>query len=64
MIPAVNGSDNLVGIGGPDESLGLFIVFFDEAVDCGLKIDNRVQHAMSETSFRELREEALSSIEP
>ena len=64
MVPSVNGGDNFVGIGCPDERFGIFVVLIDEAVDGSLKIDDRVEHATFETSFRELGEEALNSVEP
>ncbi len=39
-MPARGGADDFVGIGGPDEGLGLLIVVHDEAVDGGLQIDD------------------------
>jgi len=40
LVPSIDGSDDFVRIGCPDERLGLFVVLVDEAVDCCLKIDD------------------------
>jgi len=39
-------------------------VLLDEAVDRGLEIDDRVEHAVFQPSAGELGEEALDSVEP
>jgi len=40
LVPASDGSDDLVGIGGPDERLGVVISLGEEALDGGLEIDH------------------------
>jgi hypothetical protein len=32
-VPAFDGGDDFIGVGGPDEGLGIMIGLFDEAVD-------------------------------
>ena len=44
-MPAFNGGDDFVGIGGPSEGLWLFVVFNEETVDGGLKIDDGMENA-------------------
>jgi hypothetical protein len=38
LVPAFDGGDDLVGIGGPGEGLGLLVVLSKEAVDGGLEV--------------------------
>jgi len=38
LVPAPDGSDNLIGIGLPDEPPGFLIMILDEAIDGGLEI--------------------------
>ena len=40
-MPAVDGGDDFVGIGGPDERLWVGILVDEEAVDGGLEADQR-----------------------
>lgn len=65
MEPAVSGRDDVIGVGFPDEWLRvLCIVFADEAVDGGLKIDNGTEDAVLEPAPGEFGEEALDGVEP
>jgi len=64
LVPASDGSDDLVGIGGPDERLGVVISLGEEALDGGLEIDQRSEHAALEPSLAELSKEALDGVEP
>jgi len=58
--PSVSGGDDFVGIGFPDEWLRfLGVVFVDEAVDGGLKIDDGMEDAVLEPAPGEFGEEAL-----
>ena len=41
LVPAVDGGDDFVGIGGPDERLWVGILVDEEAVDGGLEADQR-----------------------
>jgi hypothetical protein len=40
LVPAPDGGDDFVGIGCPNERLGLLIVLIEEAVDRGLKVSD------------------------
>lgn len=65
MEPAVSGGDDVIGVGFPDEWLRVVgIVFADEAVDGGLKIDNGMEDAVLEPAPGEFGEEALDGVEP
>ena len=43
LVPSFDGGDDFVGVGRPDEGLGIAIDLFDEAVDGGLEIDDGAQ---------------------
>ena len=63
--PSVWGCDDVVGVGFPYEWLWVGrIVFADEAVDCGLEIDDGMEDAVLEPPPGEFCEEALDGIEP
>jgi hypothetical protein len=40
LVPTPDGSDDFIGIGGPVEGFGIVVGFGEEAVDCGLQLDN------------------------
>jgi len=40
--------DDFLGIGGPSEGLWLLVGFPEDAVDGGLQLDNRAEHAALE----------------
>ena len=64
MVPASDGGDDFIGIGGPDERFRALIVLGQEAVDGDLKIDERMEDTVFEASFGEPGEEALDGVEP
>ena len=64
MVPAFDGGDDLVGIGGPGEGLGLLVVLSKEAVDGGLEVDERMKDSALEATLRQFGEEALDGVEP
>ena len=64
LVPAAHRGDDLVGIGGPDERLGLPVGLGEEAVDGGLQVDDRGEHAAFQPAVGELGEEALDGIQP
>ena len=41
LVPAPDGGDDFIGVGGPGEGRGLPIVLFEESIDGGLQIDDR-----------------------
>ena len=63
-MPTFNCSDDFVGIGGPCEGLWHLVGVPNEAVDGGLKIDNRTENAALEASPAELGEQAFDGVEP
>ena len=60
----MDGGDDAIGVSGPHEGFGIGIGFGEEAVDGGLKIDNRVEHAAFEPPPRQPGEQSLDGIEP
>ena len=64
LVPALDGGDDLVGIGGPGEGLGLLVVLGDEAVDGGLEVDDGAEDAALQPPLGQLGEEALDGVEP
>ena len=64
MAPAVDGGDDLVWIGGPDERLWVLIGLGEIAVDGGLEVDDGAEDAALEASLGEGGEEGLDGVEP
>ena len=64
MVPAPDGGDDLVGIGGPLEGLRVGVVVIEKAVDGGLKVGDGTEDAALETALGEDGEEALDGVEP
>ena len=64
MAPAVDGRDDLVWVGGPDEGLGVMVGLFEIAVDGGLQIDNGAEDAALQSSLGERGDEGLDGIQP
>lgn len=64
MVPAFDGGDDFVWIGGPDEWLWRLIGFGDEAVDGGLKLRHGTEDAAFQPPLGQLGEIALDGIEP
>ena len=50
-MPASDGGDDFIRIGGPDEGLWALVVLGKEAVDGGLKVDERVEDAAFEAAL-------------
>jgi hypothetical protein len=48
LSPALDSGEDGVGGFGPDERVGLVVSLCDEAVDCGLKLDDRCEDAAFE----------------
>ena len=64
MVPARDRCDDLLGIGGPDEGLWIIVGFPEEAINRGLEIDDRAEHATFEAALGQLGKEALDGVEP
>ena len=64
MVPTPDGGDDFIGIGSPDEGFGIIVGLPQEAVDGGLEVDDRAEHAALEATPSQLGEEALDGIEP
>jgi len=62
--PSGSCGDDFVGIGFPNEGLGLGIVLGDQAVDGGLQVDDAMEHAMLQSPAGEFGEEALDGDKP
>ena len=63
-MPAFDGGDDFVGIGGPDERLWVGILVDEEAVDSGLEVDQRMEHAAFQATSGEFGKETLDGVEP
>ena len=63
-MPTFDGGDNFVGIGGPDEGLGIIIGLGDESIDGGLQVDHGSEDTALETASGELGEVSLDGVEP
>ena len=63
-MPASDGGDYLVGIGGPGEGPRRLVILPDEAIDGGVELDERAEHAALQPPPGELVEEAFDSIQP
>ena len=61
-MPAPDGGDDFVGIGGPSEGLRLVVVFFEEAVDGGLEVDDRAEHTAFQPPFGEFAKNPLTAL--
>src|SRR5438046_8444180 len=64
MVPAFDRGDDLLRIGGPDEGLWIIVGFPEEAINRGLEIDDRAEHATCEPALGQLGKEALDGVEP
>ncbi len=64
LVPAFDGGDDAVGVGGPDEWFRLIVVLGEEAVDGRLEVHDGAEDAALEASLRELGEEALHRVQP
>jgi hypothetical protein len=54
----------VVRVGAPNEGLWVVVVLVDEAVDCGLELDDGMEHAVLQSPSGELGEEALDGVQP
>lgn len=63
-MPAFDGGDDPVWVGGPSEGLGVGVLLGDETVDGGLEVDERVECAALQAPPGELGEEAFDGVEP
>ena len=56
--------EDAVGGFGPDEGLGIIVVFLEVSVDGGLKVDDGAEHAATQAAAGEGGEEGLDGVEP
>ena len=63
-LPSLDGIDDAIWICSPDEGLWVLVGLDDEAFDCLLKIDDRVEDASLQASPGELGEETLDGVQP
>ena len=63
-MPALDGGDDFIRVGGPDEGLWVTVGFYEEAFDGGLEIDEGSEHAALKPTLGQLGEEALDGVEP
>ena len=52
-MPAADGGEDALRVGGPSEGSGVGVVLADVAVDGGLKVDDADEHAALEPSPRQ-----------
>lgn len=64
MEPSVASGDDVVGVGFPDEGLGVVVVFCDVAVDGCLQVADRAKDAAFQPATGQFGEEALDGVEP
>src|ERR1700692_1077927 len=64
FFPPFDSSEDAFGVSGPDEGFGIGVGFFDEPVDCSLKVGNRPDPSTLEAPSREFGEEAFDGVEP
>jgi hypothetical protein len=57
-------AENDLGRFGPEEELGIIIVFLQVAIDGGLEVGDRTEHATVDALAGHLGEEAFNRIEP
>ena len=63
-MPSSDGGDDFVWIGDPGEGPWIAVGLGEEAVDGGLKVDDRSEDAALQAAFGQLGEEALNGVEP
>src|SRR6516164_8845928 len=63
-MPSIEGLDDAVGIGGPDEGCGFAVVFAEVSVDRGLQVDQRAKDAALQPPAGECGKEGLDGIGP
>jgi hypothetical protein len=54
VVAPPDGGDDLIWIGGPSEGPWIVVGLGEKAVDGGLEVDDRLEHAAFEPSFDEL----------
>src|SRR4051812_28357746 len=64
LVPAYDGGDDLVGVCGPGEGLGVMVGLGEIAVDGGLEVDDRAEDAAFQAPLGEGGEEGLDRVEP
>ena len=63
-MPAPDGGDDSVGVGGPFKGFGHLVGVLDEAIDGGLEVDDGLENAAFQSPLGEFGEEALHGVDP
>ena len=63
-MPASDGGDAFIWVGGPGDGLWLCVVLVGKAINGGLEVDDGSEDAALQLSLRQLGEEALNGIAP
>jgi hypothetical protein len=61
LVPAPDGSNDRVGVGGPGEGLWPLVCLLDEAVDGSLEIDDGAEDAALQSSLCELGDKPFTA---
>lgn len=64
MVPAFDGGDDPVWVGGPSEGFWVGVLLGDEAVDGGLEINERVECAALQAPLGKFGKEAFDGVKP
>jgi hypothetical protein len=64
LVPSFHRGDNFSWVLCPSERLSIQVGLGQEAIDRGMKVDNRAKHPPFEPPLRELGEKTFNSIQP
>jgi hypothetical protein len=64
LIPAFDGCDDFIRIGGPNEWFGIVVGLGNETLDGGLEIDEGSKYTALQSALAQLGKEAFDGIEP
>ena len=64
MMPSLDLGQDGLGLDRPDERFGCLVVLGEVAVDRGLQVDERMEHAALQAPSGQLGEEAVDGVEP
>jgi hypothetical protein len=64
LVPALDGCDDFVGIGGPNEWSGIVVGLGNKTIDGGLEIDEGSKHAALQSALAQLSKEPSTALSP